>query len=50
MDVESTMDFSLSMVEVEIMFTNVDYETGGGLDNRNIPMSEEYLMRPTPMF
>ena len=44
------MEFPLSMVEVEIMFTDVDYETRGGLDNKKIPMSEETLMSPTLMF
>ena len=49
-DVESTMDFPLSRVEVEIMFTDVGCEMGGGLDNEKISMSEEYLMIPNPMF
>ena len=44
------MDFPLSMVEVDIMLTDMDYEIGGGLDNRKIPIIEESLMRPTPMF
>ena len=44
------MDIPLSIIEVEIMFTDADYETGGGLDNGKIPMSGEYLMGPTPMF
>ena len=34
------MEFPLSMVGVEIMFGDTDYETGGGLDNKKIPMSE----------
>ena len=44
------MEYSLTIVEVEITFTSADYETQGGLDNRNIHISEGYFMRPTPMF
>ena len=44
------MEYSLSIVEVEIMFMSAYYETRGGLDNRKIHISEEYFMRPTPMF
>ena len=40
----------LSMVEVDIMFTDSSYEIGGGLENGKIRMSEESLRRPTPMF
>ena len=32
------------------MFTDVDFEIVGGFDNEKIPMSEEYLIRTTPMF
>ena len=31
-DSGSTMDFPLSMIEVEIIFMDVDCETGGGFD------------------
>ena len=52
-DFESTIDFPLSRVskiEVDIMFTDASCEIGRGLDNGNIPMREESLRIPTPMF
>ena len=46
---DSTMDFPLSMIEVEIILMDVDCETGGGFDNRKTPMSDDSLRRPTPI-
>ena len=50
MDVDSTMDFPLSMIDKEIIFTDADCGAGVGFDNRNNPMSEDSLIRSTPMF
>ena len=50
MDVGSTMDFPLSMIEVEIIFMDADCEIGGGFDNEKTPMREETFIRPIPIF
>ena len=39
--------FTLSMIEVEIIFMDSVYKEGGGFENGKTPMSEESLRRPT---
>ena len=48
-DVDSTIYFPLSMIEVEIIFMHENYETRGGFYNRKTPMREESLRSPNPM-
>ena len=49
-DVDSTIDFPLSMIEVEIIFIDVVYGAGVRFDKGKTPMREESLVRSTPMF
>ena len=49
-DVDQTMDFPLSIIEVEIIFMDAYYETRGGFDNGKDPMREESFRSPTPIF
>ena len=40
-DVDSAMEFPLFIIDIEIIFTDADYEIGGGFDNIKSPISVE---------